>query len=236
MEAAVRRELEGRSAGEGLTAANHRHRIPLGLVMLEQGWITSEQLRKGIETQRAAGQGRLGDWLVSEVGVSEGLVTRALSLQWNCPVLALDRHDPERMATVFPRLFVEAFAALPLRLAAGSILYCGFEDRLDPVLTLAAERMFGLRVESGVVRGSLFQAAHARLLNAGFPRAELIEAASETPLVRALTRAVERVRPAESRLVRVHDCLWLRMWTRPQTAVPPDGAAVEDVIVSFAAD
>jgi hypothetical protein len=236
IEAAVRRELEGRSTGEGMHSAGHRHRIPLGLVMLEQGWITSEQLRKGIEAQRAAGEGRLGDWLVSEVGVSEGLVTRALSLQWNCPVLALDRYDPERMAAVLPRLFVEAFGALPLRLAAGSILYCGFEDRLDPVLTLAAERMFGLRVESGVVRGSLFEDAHARLLNARFPRAELIEAASETPLVRALTRAVERARPAQSRLVRVHDCLWLRMWMQQRTAVPADSAAVEDVIVSFASD
>jgi len=228
--------MEGRSIGEGLTASNHRHRIPLGLVMLEQGWINSEQLRKAMEAQRSAGAGRLGDWLMSSQGVQEQLVTRALSLQWNCPVLPLDHHDPEQMSAVLPRLFVEAFGVLPLRVAAGSILYCGFEDRLDPVLALAAERISGLRVESGVVRGSQFRPAHARLLAARFPRTELVEASSETPLVRALTKAVEGRRPVESKLVRVHDCLWLRMWTRPQTSALPDGGAVEDVIASLAAD
>jgi hypothetical protein len=236
IEAALRREMEGRNAMGGTAAGGHRHRVPLGLVMLEQGWITSEQLRKAVEAQRAAGQGRLGDWLVGHQGISEQLVTRALSLQWNCPVLLLDRHDPERIAAVLPRLFVEAYAVLPLRVAAGSILYCGFEDRLDPVLTLAAERMLGLRVEAGMVRGSLFQAAHERLLRASFPPAELVSAESESPVVRALAKAVERIRPVESRLIRVHDCLWLRMWTRFPAGALPDPAGVEDVIVSLSAD
>lgn len=236
IEAAVRREMEGRSLGETSNSSQHRHRIPLGLVMLEQGWVTSEQLRKAMDAQRAAGVGRLGDWLVTSQGVPEPLVTRALSLQWNCPVLNLDRHEPEKMAAALPRLFVEAFAALPLRVAAGSILYCGFEDRLDPVLTLATERMCGLRVEPGVVRGSLFQEAHERLLNATFPSAELISTLSDAPLVRALTKAVERVRPVESKVIRVHDCLWLRMWSRPQSGALPENSGVEDVIVSLAAD
>jgi hypothetical protein len=231
----VRREMEGRTIGEGFTTAGHRHRIPLGLVMLEQGWITSEQLKKAVEAQRAAGEGRLGDWLMASQGVPEQLVTRGLSLQWNCPVLTLDRHDPDRMAAVLPRLFVEAFGALPLRVAGNTILYCGFEDRLDPVLTLAVERMTGLQVEAGLVRGSLFQSAQRRLLEAAFPRAELVEADSELPLVRTLARAVERVRPIQSKLVRVHDCLWLRMWTEASVSSNLEGTAVEDVIVSLAA-
>jgi len=204
--------------------------------MLEQGWISPEQLRKAVDAQRAAGVGRLGEWLVTGQGVAETLVTRALSLQWNCPVLNLNRHEPEKIAAALPRLFVEAFAALPLRVAAGSILYCGFEDRLDPVLALAVQRMSGLRVESGLVRGSLFQEAHQRLLHATFPSAELISTVSDAPLVRALSKAVERVRPAESKLIRVHDCLWLRMWSRPQSGALPENSVVEDVIVSLAAD
>jgi hypothetical protein len=62
---AVRRELNGR----GNAPEIHRHRIPLGLVMLEQGWITSGQLRQALEAQRAAGAGRLGHWLVRQQGV-----------------------------------------------------------------------------------------------------------------------------------------------------------------------
>ncbi len=229
--AAVRREQDGRGAAQ----ENHRHRIPLGLVMLEQGWITSGQLRRALDAQKAAGAGRLGHWLVQRQGVSEQLVTRALGLQWSCPVLPLEFHDAEALTGCVPRLFIDAFGALPLRTAAGKLLYLGFEDRLDPVLALAIERMTGLRVESGLVQGSLFRPAHTRMLNAKFPPVELIEAAGEPALVHVLSRSIERVRPVESRLVRVHDCLWLRMWLRPQSGPLPETSSVRDLICSIRA-
>jgi hypothetical protein len=208
IQAAVQRELDGRGSAKEV----HRHRVPLGLLMMEQGWITSAQLKDALEAQRAAGAGRLGNWLVHREGVSERLVTRALSLQWSCPVLPLEFHDAEGLASAAPRLFVDAFGALPLRVAAGKLLYVGFEDRLDPVLALGIGRMSGLRVECGLVQGSLFRVAHTRMLEAAFPAVELVEARSEPAMVHALARAVERARPIDSRLVRVHDCLWLRMW------------------------
>ena len=231
MQAAVRREMDGR----GSSQENHRHRIPLGLVMLEQGWITSQQLRGALESQRAARAGRLGHWLVRQQGVSEQLVTRALGLQWSCPVMPMEFHDAEALTVLLPRLFVDAFGALPLRVAAGKLIYMGFEDRLDPVLALAIERMTGLRVESGLVQGSLFQLAHTRMLSAKFPSVELIEASSEFAIVHVLSKAVERARPVESRLVRVHDCLWLRMWLRPQSGPLPDPGQVQDLICSIGA-
>ncbi|MGA9669795.1 MAG: hypothetical protein WBQ94_11330 [Terracidiphilus sp.] len=226
---AVRRESNGR----GAAFESHRHRIPLGLVMLEQGWITSSQLRQALDAQRSAGAGRLGDWLVRQQGIDEQLVTRALGLQWSCPVLPLEFHDAEGLTAVVPRLFVDAFGALPLRVAAGKLLYLGFEDRLDPVLALAIQRMTGLRVESGLVRGSLFRPAHTCMLSAKFPPVELIEAASEPALVNVLTKAIERVRPVESRLVRVHDCLWLRMWLGARVGPGALNASTRDVIASI---
>jgi Type II secretion system (T2SS), protein E, N-terminal domain len=229
MLAAVRRELDGR----GGPATVYRHRRPLGLVMMEQGWITADQLRQSLAAQRAGAGGRLGDCLVRQHAVSEQLVTRALSLQWNCAVLPLEFHDPQSVAPLLPRLFVDGFGALPLRVSAGKLVYLGFEERLDPVLGLGLERMSGLRVESGLVRGSAFRPAHARMLDAVFPRVELLEAASEPALVRALSRAVERVRAVESRLVRVHDCLWLRMWTERQRGPVPEPESVQDVIASI---
>ncbi|MGB8096555.1 MAG: hypothetical protein WCF17_05325 [Terracidiphilus sp.] len=230
LESAVARELEGR----GAPLERHRQRVPLGLLMLEQGWITGAQLRSALEGQRTHRAGRLGHWLMAKEGVSESLVTRALGLQWSCPVLPLEAHDAEAMAPALPRLFVDAFGALPLRVAAGRLLYMGFEDRPDPVLALAVERMTGLRVESGLVEGSRFRAAHQRLLEARFPGVELAEAASEAALGRALGRAVERTRPLESRLVRVHDCLWLRMWRKPQMGPIAEASSVVDMIATLA--
>jgi hypothetical protein len=167
--------------------------------------------------------------------VSEKLVTRALSLQWSCPVLPLEFHDAEALAGLLPRLFVDAFGALPLRVAAGKLIYLGFEDRLDPVLALSVERMTGLRVESGVVQGSLFGPAHTRMLCAKFPRVELVEASSELGAVHAVTKAIERVRPMGARLVRVHDCLWLRMTLKPQIGRLPEISSVEDLVCSIGA-
>ena len=232
LKAIVTREFDGR----GSTVDRHRHRVPLGLLMLEQGWITALQLRGALQGQRENGAGRLGHWLVAREGVSELLVTRALGLQWSCPVLPLESHDPEALAPLLPRFFVDAFGALPLRIAAGKLLYLGFEDQLDPVLALALERMSGLRVECGLVQGSLFQGAHTRMLEASFPPVELLEAASEPALVRALTRRVEQVRPIESRLVRVHDCLWLRMWKKSQSGPLADPSTLQDVICTISSD
>jgi hypothetical protein len=225
---ALAREMDGR----GSARTGHRHRIPLGLAMLEQGWITHNDLRAALAAQRAAGGGRLGRWLVRRGSVSEDRVTRALGLQWGCPVLGMEFHNPEGLTALVPRLFVDAFQALPLRVAAGKILYLGFEDHLDPPLALAVERMNGFAVESGLVPESAFRPAHARMLAARFPAVELIEAATEPALAAALTRAVESARPVESRLVRVHDCLWLRMWLGPQAGPLPELGSIRDVIGS----
>ena len=122
-----------------------------------------------------------------------------------------------------------------MRVAAGRLLYLGFEERLDPVLALAVERITGLRVESGLVQESLFRPAHARMLSSRFPPVELFQASSEPAAVRVLSKAIERAQPLESRLVRAHDCLWLRMRLRPQAGPLPDAASVADLICSIGA-
>jgi hypothetical protein len=94
-------------------------------------------------------------------------------------VLPLAAHDAEALAPLLPRFFLDAFGAVALRVAAGKVVYLGFEDRLDPVLALALERISGLRVESGIVPTSQFAPAQARMLEAAFPSAELLEATSE---------------------------------------------------------
>ena len=137
------------------------------------------------------------------------------------------------MTAFLPRLFVDAFGALPLRVAAGKLLYLGFEERLDPALALSVERMTGtaggMRPDAGL---ALPRRAHQDI-GARFPPVELIEATSEPAAAQAIARAVEKVRPLDARLVRAHDCLWLRMWTRPQTGPFPDPSSIRDLICSI---
>ena len=90
VENAVEREL---GDGTPLEPKQHKHRIPIGLLMLSQGWITQEQLRRALDAQReAGGKARIGKWLMQQCNLSEEQVTRALSMQWGCPVLSFSGH------------------------------------------------------------------------------------------------------------------------------------------------
>jgi hypothetical protein len=227
---AVRRESRGRT--ESLRP--HRHRIPLGLLMLEKGWITAEQLKSALASQRQHNAGKLGSWLIRQEGVSEELVTRAVALQWSCPVLPVGAHHSAALTPLMPRLFVDAFGALPLRRSVGRLLYLGFENRIDPALALAVERMTGFKVECGVVADSEFSQAHERALRAKYPSVELVEAMSPEAVVRVLTRAIEKTKTVDAKLVRVHDLLWLRLFRKAEDGAVPEIDSVEDLLCTIA--
>jgi hypothetical protein len=229
LQLAVRRELAGWAPVE----RPHRHRIPLGLLMLEKGLITTAQLRQAVEAQKKEGNLRIGEWLVKQGATDEATVVRALGMQWGCPVLSLADFSAEAAIWVMPRLFVEAFGALPIRVAAHKILYLGFEERIDSALAFSVERMTGLRVESGVVQSSAYKNASAQILNRTFPAVQLAEAVSESAAAHVLAKFVERLQPVASRLVRVHQWLWLRMFLKPQDAGNPKISSVRDVICTI---
>lgn len=227
---ALRREMDG----SGPAREPHRHRIPLGLLMLEQGWITRQQFRRALEAQKKATSGRIGEWLVQQCATDEATVTRALGLQWSSPVLS-----PDSAALLdhnhVPRLFLDAFGALPLRLAAGKVLYLGFEEYLDSTLALAIERLNGLRVENAFVPSSMFRRLHAAMLEDQFPPVQFAEASSLPAAAHLLARTVERLHPVASRLVHVHDYAWLRLWCRQDPAPALQLTSVFDVVCSFGA-
>ncbi len=226
---AIAREMAGRSPERPV----HRHRIPLGLLMLEQEWINQAQLRAALTAQKQAGTGRIGGWLIKQGAVKEETVTRALALQWSCPVLSCDCHTPGSLTAVMPRLFVDAFGALPLRFGGSGVLYLGFEGAPDPALALGIRRMTGLRVECGVIAESQFRPAVKGVLDAAFPPVSLIEAVSPAAAALTLAREVERTRPVASRLVRVHDYLWLRQWLRKPAGGVPEQDAIRDLVCSI---
>ncbi len=206
----------------------HRHRMPLGLILLGQGIISEEQLRQALDAQRTSGKGRIGLWLMRQSGLSEDRVTRALAQQWGCPLYQVTAHQPESVATLVPRLFLDSYGMLPLRVAGGKVLHLGFEDRIQSAAALAIARMTGLRIETGVVPSTQFLRAHERMMDAAYPRTVLTEASSAQSAIGKITEAVERIRPHAARLVRLHQYLWLRMWRTPVTAGDARSSAAQD--------
>jgi hypothetical protein len=211
---AVRREL-----GDGVTSspAPHRHRIPLGLLMLAQGWITHPQLQKALAAQRESGTGRIGEWLMRECGLEAEQIVRGLGMQWGCPVLTTEGLSPEAMALVMPKVFIEKFGLLPLRVAGSRMLYLGFADRLDASAAFAIEQMTELKVESGVVEGAQFEAGRSRVLACEGVDVKLESVEDKDAMAARITAILEQKQPIASRLVRVHQYYWLRMWLESGT-------------------
>jgi Type II secretion system (T2SS), protein E, N-terminal domain len=208
VEDAVRRE----SRGADVEGGPHRHRVPLGLVLLANGLITHPQLQHALAMQRKAGTGKIGTWLVDEFGLEEHCVTRALSLQWSCPVLSVEGFDARTMALCMPRILVEALRLVPLRIASGKLLYLGFEDRMDASAALAMERMSGLKVESGLVDGTLFAFARQQFFASEFIDTKNEQVNDHIVLADRIAGAIADIQPRASRLVRVRGFYWLRMW------------------------
>jgi hypothetical protein len=228
----IRREL-GQLAE---TASPHRHRVPLGLVLLAQGLVTHPQLQQALQAQRHAGTGKIGDWLTREFGVGEEAIMRALGLQWNCPVLSAEGFEPEAMALTLPRILVEKNGMVPLRSAGAGLLYMAFADQKDSSAAFALARMHDLRVESGLTSSSFYHAARERLLECTYAPATLAEVADVERLAGAVATLIEKAQPFSARLVRVYGHFWLRMrleWSATH-ALPRHAEEVEDHIWSIA--
>jgi hypothetical protein len=234
--AAVRRET---GESDAMYPAPHRHRVPLGLVLLAQGWITHAQLQQALEAQRTRG-GRIGDCLVRECGLEPAQITRGLSMQWSCPVLTASGFTPRAMAMVAPRIFMEEFGLLPLRVAGSRILYLGFEDRLDASAALALEQMTELKVESGLVPTDEYATAKQNLLEYEGVPVKVENADEPDALAARITAILEQKQPIASKLVRMHQYLWLRLWLESGTkkntgALPLDREDMLDYVFTIGA-
>jgi hypothetical protein len=197
--------------------------MPLGLILLAQGWITQPQLQHALSRQRRVGTGSIGRWLMEEYGLDQSCVTRGLGTQWGCPVLRVEGSDVEAMALVAPKLLVERLGMVPLRVAGERVLYLAFADRPDAAAAFALERMSGLKVESGLVEETEWRAAQRRLCECESVDSEFESIETLEGLSRRVAAAVQQMQPRASRLVRVHQFYWLRMWLESGAMCMSDG-------------
>ena len=231
---AVRREMDGNEVAQPLRT----HRVPMGLMLVRDGTITVGQLHAALDEQRRASQEgsesrKLGEWLLQSGVLAEPALTRALSLQWSCPVFSLDGFEPEEMSTALPRFLADAFGALPARTPGEGFCTWHSPDEWTGVSSYALERMTGLRVAAGIAPDSEFRLARERYSAAAAPPAQYLEAASSWALVRSIARRIEAARAVESRLVRVHDIFWLRIWRRALAGPGlPAPDTVEDLLAT----
>jgi len=135
------------------------HRIPLGLQLLSRKQVTESQLREALAGQRAAGRGRIGDWLLEMGFASEQQITAALARQWSSPVLQT-RTSPLNPALLpqIPKILLNLFQMVPVSfVTATTTLHIAFADGVDHSVLYAIERMLDCRTEHCVVPPSLLR-------------------------------------------------------------------------------
>jgi hypothetical protein len=232
VDGAIRRE----SPAVATVEPEHSHRIPLGLILLSRGWITQSQLQHALSMQRQTGGGRIGRWLIEECGVPEESVLNGLALQWSCNVFSPHSFHPQQMALAVPREIIESIAMLPVRVSRRGSLRVAFADRPDPVAAFAFQRMTGFEVESGILGPAEWKSSREALLRCETVRCSVEHLPNRETLSRRIASDLAGMQPRASRLVRIHQFFWLRMWledaalTGPYGGIPPSPEDVLDRI------
>ena len=189
------------------------HRIPLGLLLLSRRQLTVEQLRTALETQRAAGRGRIGDWLQELGFVTEEQVTAAVARQWSCPVLRMNP-VPGGALPQLPLAIMHSFSLIPVDFVpASGTLHIAFRNGIDYGVLYAIEQMLELHTEPCMALASIVD----RELNTHSEcRGDFeitFERSSDTREVAAvLCNYTRRVAATELRLASCGLHLWARLF------------------------
>lgn len=189
-------------------------RIPLGLILIQLGRITPEQLRHALMLQQSQPQRRIGQWLQQIGAVREADVTRALAIQWGCPVFPLERDRSYRhCAHLVPRALQQTAHMLPVHLTRdGTLLYAGFVAAVDYALLYGIEQVLACRTVPCIVSETAFRHAQ-RELERTRPETEWVfdGIGDVEEISRIAIGFAERTRPHQLRLVRVANTIWLRL-------------------------
>jgi hypothetical protein len=198
------------------------HRLPLGLLLLSRQQLTVEQLRTGLEAQRAAGHGRIGQWLQTLGFVSEQQVTAALARQWSCPMLRSgttlsgSNHLPQ-----IPLLLLNSFGMMPVSFVeATATLYVAFGEGIDYGLLNSIERMLECRTEACLVNPSVLRKSLVALAERGGQTEVVFESVADAyEFARIIRSYADRVSASEIRMVSCQPYIWVRLYRPPQDAM-----------------
>jgi hypothetical protein len=202
--AAVRSQIESWEPGPAARSL----RMPLGLILLSRGWITHRELQEALAAQRCTGIGRIGEWLGRLHGISEATITKALGIQWNCAVVRSGTPGIEFAPSLIPAFLCCRYGLALLRQGPATILYLAGRYCAEHAASRAVEHMLGIPVQAAFLEDGAW---NAEALDCG----ESVESyAGRDGVAASVAELVERSRPMNARLVRIHDHLWLRMWLR----------------------
>lgn len=191
-----------------------RHRLPLGLLMLSKGFISTQDMQRALKAQRESQRGRFGQWLIELGIVTEEQLTIALGMQWGCPVFHLAQSPGlSECALMVPLYTMETARMAPVHyLPSGRTLYVAFSDGIDFATLRSLGKMLECRTQPVVISQSEMAAAHEEFRRMDRPSETLLDCPRDfrelARQVREWTEANQAERVGE---VSCPGSLWVRI-------------------------
>jgi hypothetical protein len=197
-----------------------QHRVPLGLLMLSRAYINEQQLQTGLAAQREAGFGRFGAWAVKLQFVTERQILTALSLQWSCPVLALQAPPDLTCSEMLPWNLLRSLRMMPVRFVRSThLLYMAVCDPIEHASLAAIEQMLRCRVVPCLVGD---RTMHGWLESDPPRRASRVQVFEKTSgaeeIARIMASYAGRLGAEDVRLIRCGPYVWVRLGIADRTA------------------
>jgi hypothetical protein len=183
-------------------------RMPLGLILLSRGWISHREFLEALAAQRRSGSGRIGEWLGRLHGISEATIAKALGIQWNCAVLLHGMPGLQFAPSLIPAFLRMRYGLALVRQGPEAALYLAGKHRAEHAAARAIEHMLREPVHAAFLEDSTWQHEHSET---GDTTEFVIP--GRNGIVASIGELIERTRASDARLVRMHDHLWLRIWT-----------------------
>jgi hypothetical protein len=181
-------------------------RMPLGLILLSRGWISHRELQEALAAQRRAQKGRIGEWLHHLHGISEETIAKGLAIQWSCAVLPSGMPGLEPAPALLPAFLRRRYDLALLRQGPDAALYLAGKYRPEHAAARAVEHMLHEPVHAAFIEDGMWQLTEMDAADAE------LEIPGRDGVAAYISELIERARPSDGRLVRVHDHLWLRLW------------------------
>jgi hypothetical protein len=186
-------------------------RVPLGLMMLSRGELTSGQLQQALELQKKTGTGRIGEWLQQLGYARDVTVAAALASQWSCPVV---KCVPSGVGScTIPFYLLKNFGMAPVHFSSDRrILHMAFADKIEHRALFAIEQMIDCKTEACLTTRGEIDAAllHMEEQNSGSEK--LFEGISDPEeRTRIISSYISTMRATEIRVASCGELLWARI-------------------------
>lgn len=186
-------------------------RIPLGLLMLSRGELTSGQLQEALELQKKTGSGRIGEWLQQLGYARDVTVAAALASQWSCPVI---KTVPAGVGSCsIPFYLLKNFNMAPVHFSNDRrVLHMAFADKIEHRALFAIEQMMKCKTQACLTTRVEIDAALVRMEEQNASCEKLFEGISDAEeRTRIISSYISTLRATEVRVAACGELLWARL-------------------------